>query len=97
MRRNAGTCRNASGNDVFPPRLADLARARGGQRDAAGGSCRGGRMTYSARPGAILKGADSETKRVDLEAGFACRRAKRLERNVVNGGEANMAFVELNR
>ena len=43
----------------------------------------------------VLEGADGQTRRVDMEAGVAYRRDEGVEHNVINGGEAPMAFVEV--
>ena len=43
----------------------------------------------------VLEDPDGSTRRVEMEAGASYRRNEGVEHNVVNGGDAPMAFVEV--
>lgn len=43
----------------------------------------------------VLEDPDGGTRRVEMEAGASYRRNEGVEHNVVNGGDAPMAFVEV--
>ena len=43
----------------------------------------------------LLEEPDGGSRRVEMEAGQSYRRGEGVEHNVVNGGEAPMAFVEV--